>query len=730
MSALKIALFFVVVVGICFPGPLSSITSFVYRDFGVMGWPTAEFARDAFWKAEFPLWNPYSNCGVPFLAQWGTMVLYPPSLLYYVIPLPWGLNLFELVHLVWAGLGGWMFFRSRALSDDATLVGSTAFVFCGIGLATLTWPNYVAAYSWVPWLAMMLPAAAGGHKPIRTILAASMQMMTGAPELIILTWLFVWGLSLSTCEPSAWVRKTVRFTGLGLVVLGVCAVQLLPFIELLNLSQRVGQPAAAIRWQLPLNGLGNLVAPLLHTFKTAANTYFTDGQFFLSSVYVGLITLLLATSANLGKRRDLAAAWGAIILFVWLALGPDGYLYQCLVQIVPGMGIARFPVKFLLMVPLPLALLAAEGYDALRDLPDHARRMRIMVRNLMISGVLVGVTLLGMAKPMPYEQPSVFLTNSVIRLVLLGSAAATLLIVGPRQKKCAWIVAGLMVLDARFHLPRQNPETATSAFHGHIEPPKTAEIRQPERIFITPEAEERFLKSNLADLGNILIGQRLGQWSHLNLVERTAKVNGSATLQLQWQKEVQSEMYLSNRTDNTALLDFLAVTHQTSPTNVVEWLARPHPRPLITGDAKLRLATHSQIKTQIFATTFDPSETVWLESGLLSGAEPYTNPVTISGVEFEANRIRINIANSGAGVVVIAQSYHPGWEVSVDGKTAPLLRANFAFQAVPVPAYASVITLEFGGSSWRWGVGISALTLGCALLKGWRAWIIKKAHTD
>lgn len=58
---------------------------FIFRDFGLFGYPVAAFFRDSFWQGQLPFWNPYNNCGLPFLAQWNAMVFYPPSLFYLEI---------------------------------------------------------------------------------------------------------------------------------------------------------------------------------------------------------------------------------------------------------------------------------------------------------------------------------------------------------------------------------------------------------------------------------------------------------------------------------------------------------------------------------------------------------------------------------------------------------------------------------------------------------------------
>ena len=48
-----------------FPGVVLNSSSFVYRDFGLFGYPLAQYFRESFWRGEVPLWNPLNNCGLP-----------------------------------------------------------------------------------------------------------------------------------------------------------------------------------------------------------------------------------------------------------------------------------------------------------------------------------------------------------------------------------------------------------------------------------------------------------------------------------------------------------------------------------------------------------------------------------------------------------------------------------------------------------------------------------------
>src|SRR6266508_1791765 len=101
----RFAVLLAVLIGAAFPDVLFGRSTFFFRDFGFFGYPLAHHHRVSFWNGEIPLWNPLNNCGLPFLAQWNTLVLYPGSLVYLLFPLTWSLAVFCLSHQWLAGMG-------------------------------------------------------------------------------------------------------------------------------------------------------------------------------------------------------------------------------------------------------------------------------------------------------------------------------------------------------------------------------------------------------------------------------------------------------------------------------------------------------------------------------------------------------------------------------------------------------------------------------------------------
>src|SRR2546427_5012132 len=93
-TAGRLALMITLLLFAAYPEVVLGSHSFFNNDFGLFTYPVAYYTRESIWRGELPLWNPLSNCGIPFLAQWNTSVCYPFSWFYILFPLPWSLNYF------------------------------------------------------------------------------------------------------------------------------------------------------------------------------------------------------------------------------------------------------------------------------------------------------------------------------------------------------------------------------------------------------------------------------------------------------------------------------------------------------------------------------------------------------------------------------------------------------------------------------------------------------------
>ena len=170
------------------------------------------------------------------------MPLYPPALIYLLLPLQWSLSFFCLLHLWFAGFG--MFFLARRWTGNsfAAAFAGVAFAFNGLTLNLLMWPSHIATLSWMPWvvLAVELAWREGGRKIILAAFAGALQMLAGGPEIIFLTWILLLALWIQQFVKGESPRVSMlwRFPLVVALVIALAAAQLLPFLDLAAHSQR------------------------------------------------------------------------------------------------------------------------------------------------------------------------------------------------------------------------------------------------------------------------------------------------------------------------------------------------------------------------------------------------------------------------------------------------------------------------------------------------------------
>ncbi len=77
-----------------------------------------------------------------------------------------------------------------------------------------------------------------------------------------------------------------------------------------------------------------------------------------------------------------------------------------------------------------------------------------------------------------------------------------------------------------------------------------------------------------------------------------------------------------------------------------------------------------------------------------SGQKISTNPI-LNIKRDNPNRIEMESENPSGGFLVRLENYHKGWRAKVDGKPVKIYRANYAFQAIRVPAGRHRVIFEF-----------------------------------
>ena len=708
-----------------FPRVLWGSTTFIFRDFGMFGYPLAHFHRESFWRGELPLWNPLSNCGLPFLAQWNTLTLYPGSLIYLLLPLGWSLSFFCLAHLFWGGLGMYVLaYRWTQHRLGAGLAG-IIFAFNGLSLNALMWPNIEATLGWLPWVIWLGQRGwrEGGRALVWAVLAGAMQMLAGGPEPILFTWLILLVLAggdwLSGAADGA--RILLRFCLLGLLVALVCAAQLLPFQELLAHSQRDRHYSASTHdWCMPFWGWANFLVPLFRTAPTAQGVFLQNGQYWTSSYYAGIGTVLLAAVGVWRMRNWRVGAVAALALLgLVLAQGDSTLLYRGLQFCVPGLGFVRYPVKFVILVLALAPLLAAFGFAALTRRTRPAGRFEV-VAALLLALLVGGIVAVDSQSPLAEDAWRATWQSGLSRVGFLGLAVlfgmGLLASEGRRRIVLGFVLVVLFWLDLATHAPTQNPGANPSVYAPGW---ARAQLKlEPEpnpggsRVMLSPQARDILKHNPTASLEETYLRNRLGIRVNCNLLDELPQIDGFFSLTPREVARVAALPYDQPNRDFAGLLDFLGVSQTTVPGSTRDWRPRPTAMPIVTAGQQPVFADDRTALDALSQTNLDLRHIVFLPPeahGRVFASEQ--RAARVLEAKFTNRRVSVRTEAPTASMVVLAQTYYPAWRAYVDGQRVRIWRGNYAFQALEVPAGQHQIQLVYEDRRLLAGAVLSSMGL-------------------
>lgn len=718
----RFALLLGLLIGANFASLLLGTNSFFLRDFGYFSHPLAQYHRDCFWRGELPQWNPHNLTGMPYLAQWNTLTLYPGSLIYLLLPLPWSLNLFCLAHLFVGGLGMYVLAQRWTQNRFAASAAGLLFVFNGFTLNCLMWPNNIAALGLMPWVVLLAQRGwqEGGRKLLLGALVGGVQMLSGAPEMILLTWAMAGALFVvDACTRQAPVlRGSLRAVSLVAMVAGLAAVQLLPFLELMQASERSHSYDSSY-WPIPLSGWANLFVPLFRTARIAMGSYFQPGQEWVASYYTGVCGLVLALTV-LWKNRN-ARVWLLVAMAgvsLAMAFGDNGFAYPFLRKMVPQLAFMRFPVKFLIVFNFVLPLLAAYA------LARWEGRGAWLVSAGVTLAVIGGILWFAQGHPGPYENWAMTLRSGLTRAGLVVVLVTLLWALARTQRdQMARIlaVAALLVfaIDGITHSPQTNPVIPAATLKPglvKLDPPPGLHGH---RAMLTRPAYDELYVTMISDPTKDYLLHRLGLTSNCNLVDSLSVCDGFFSLYLREHRQLWVRFWMT-QTNNVPLplMDFMSVAHVNAKHSIFDWTNRASAQPIATIGRRPVFADAPTTLAALTSPEFNPSETVYLSES----AKPLVTAnakveAAITAERLKPHRMEYDVTAKGDTLLVLAQSYYAAWRATVDGKPAPILRANHAFQAVAVPAGTSRVVFEYRDPAFRNGVIISlgTVALGLAL---------------
>jgi hypothetical protein len=144
------------------------------------------------------------------------------------------------------------------------------------------------------------------------------------------------------------------------------------------------------------------------------------------------------------------------------------------------------------------------------------------------------------------------------------------------------------------------------------------------------------------------------------------------------------------------------------------------PRAFLVDQARLSPSVGASLGEMIHRP-FEPRQEVILAADngedVLSQLTSITNtgapstPGTASVKSYSPNEVRVATNSPAAALLVLSDTYYPGWRALVDGREQPLVRGDLLFRVVPVPAGQHEVVFRFEPTSIRVGLAITVVAL-------------------
>jgi hypothetical protein len=722
-----------------------------------------------------PLWNPYIMAGRPLLADGQSAVFSPFSIPAYLAGFWKSLAVSAILKLFLGAFGTYLLGRMLGMRFGGALLSGVVFAFGTFFVIWLAWPltSVYAFIPWALLLTEALIRAPGAPPVAGLAAVIGLQFLGGHPEssfhlLFVTVVFFVFRALLrwrrtprELRSAGQLVRPAVAFAiALGAGA-GLAAVLLAPFAEFLLHSADLSRRTASASGYWPRQYLGAL---LLHDYWGRPTQVDLAAFMQIRGWYAGAATLMLAAVALL--RRRTAERVGVTVFALFCACMVVGIPPVFgVVSSLPGFSAAHNE-RLLIYFLLCLALLAGWGLDDLSAPALPAPRFRrvavagcaaifcVPIAWLLLAGTLslhelgngLNVAWGFVHPPLPAlgQNPIGTATGAIVRdsalLIWLPLAGAALVLIWWRLRSARRLPAvafvSLVVLLVAVDLFRANMGFNPAIRVRNAVPPVTGAIR-----YLQSQRPNRFIGVSTQSLSQPLpsdLAMHFGLYDargydfpvdkHYDALWRGSVAPGVGDF-------TQPEEFAAATPASLRALDLLSVSDlllgaaqaTVAPPRapglrvvyrgrdgVVYANDRALPRVFVV-DRQHTVGSDPAALAAVTAPRFDGRGVAVTQSpvpGLPQAAGGATPAgATARLTSYRARRVQIQATAAKPSLLVLTDSFYPGWKATVDGRSVPVRRVDYLLRGVSIGPGRHTVVFRYQPTSWTIGWVVSLITL-------------------
>ncbi len=668
----------------------------VTPDFGKSdSWHFSFATKYALWESlhegKLPLWSDKIGDGFPLFAEGQIGTFFLPNLILFTFVgdpvLAYNLSLVVTVLILAWGTYAWL--RLLKLSPVPSIFGSLTFTLSGIVILQLPHITLLQGFSILPWFMALTQKIF--EKPTRRVIGIaafvlSQQILAGFPQATFLTLLLAGSFALWRVMNTRGAGRLLSFACAVLLGFGLSAIQLIPSYEFLQQTTlpKGLPPEIASYFSFPLKHLASFLNPFaLGDPAIGSYPHFAqmNGSIFWENTgYVGLLPLILLPLA-IRFRSRLTSYCLIVLLSSFLLMWGSGSPIYLIYSFWP-FNLFRVPSRFLWIFVFALVTIASMGLQSL----FHMTRKKVNVRFSFFLIALHIFTLFSLWKNYHLLVPA----KSWMR-------DPKLLKVLPDQAKI-------------YSIGNEQAHNATFLSSGWIDP--------------TPYEA---LRTTLAADSNIL-------WrvaSHNVYAGRTLRRSDIADNLLT------SQIHITNNIATISaiaqkMLDLFSVTHIIS-TVALSVEGNPQ-KPIIfdqsspDGTVKITLSTNPTASSRAYLATnvvlvrsVEDAQTNLISENFIAGKSALVEePMALTDsqgvgkakiVRSDDSRVTVDVTSEDKGLLVLTDTYYPGWVAFVDTKPAPILPVNIRYRGILVNNGRHTIEFLYQPKSFAVGANISGFFL-------------------